>query len=333
MRRLLRPARAAYRRVVPSEPRRTAWPARRERAAGEPANVGIVVVNFNTKRLISQLVFSLYRLLGSAWFTQIVVVDNASTDGSLEVLAALHEAGLVHLIANTSQRYHGPALTQGVSWLARKQRSAAPRDQLDYVWTLDSDVVVLRRETAHDALRVLERSDAVAVAQRDELPADENPLTRNPLLHPCSFLFDPSVLWRPPIPQFLEDGRPLDGMQIAAEKLGLHLVAFPFVERRYIIHLGRGTLRAVAELGDTQNRYYRWAVGHKDPHFAASASGPELYAAFSELFDVELPELTGEALVAACRAPLLPPLDGEPESPDSQNQGNPRFPEAAGRSA
>ncbi|HXY80408.1 MAG TPA: glycosyltransferase [Gaiellaceae bacterium] len=304
MRRLLRPLRAVHRRVVPREPRRTAWPAARERAPGEPANVGIAVVNFNTKRLISQLVFSLYRLLGPAWFRQIVVVDNASTDGSRDVLAALHDAGLVHLIANRSQRYHGPALTQGVSWLARRQRSVPPRDRLDYVWTLDSDVVVLRRETARDALSVIESTDAAAVAQLDFLPADENPLSRNPLLHPCCFLFDPTVLWRPAIPPFLEDGRPLDGMQVTAEKLELRMVAFPFVEHGYIVHLGRGTLRAVADLGDTQNRYYEWAVGHKDPHFAASASGPELYAAFCERFDAELPELTGEALVAACRAPV-----------------------------
>jgi GT2 family glycosyltransferase len=97
---------------------RTPWPAGREgRAHGE--SVAVVVANYNTCRLIAQLVFSLYRLLGGDQFSALVVVDNASTDGSREVLAALHRAGLVHLIGNRTQRYHGPALTQGISWHSR----------------------------------------------------------------------------------------------------------------------------------------------------------------------------------------------------------------------
>jgi glycosyltransferase involved in cell wall biosynthesis len=37
-----------------------------------------------------------------------VVVDNGSTDGSRELLNALHAAGLIHLIRNRNKRYHGP---------------------------------------------------------------------------------------------------------------------------------------------------------------------------------------------------------------------------------
>src|SRR5438128_137835 len=105
--------------TMPEAPatRRTPWPIMSDAADGEQPSVGIVVANFNTRRLIAQLVFSLYRLLGRSEFGQLVVVDNASTDGSLELLNALHDAQLIHLIRNRSQRYHGPALTQGISWL------------------------------------------------------------------------------------------------------------------------------------------------------------------------------------------------------------------------
>src|SRR5713101_809716 len=87
--------------------RRTPWPLSSgpTRSHGQP--LGIVVANFNTRRLIAQLVFSLYRLLGRGEFAQLVVVDNASTDGSRELFNALHDAGLIHVIRNRSQRYHG----------------------------------------------------------------------------------------------------------------------------------------------------------------------------------------------------------------------------------
>src|SRR5712691_9012356 len=113
--------------TMPATPgtRRTTWPDSSAATGGERPRVGIVVANFNTRRLIAQFVFSLYRLLGRSEFAQLVVVDNASTDGSRELLNALHDAGLIHLIRNRSQRYHGPALTQGISWLARRQRSIA----------------------------------------------------------------------------------------------------------------------------------------------------------------------------------------------------------------
>lgn len=42
--------------------------------------------------LIAGLVFSLYLLLGSSEFARLVIVDNASTDGSRELLVALHRA-------------------------------------------------------------------------------------------------------------------------------------------------------------------------------------------------------------------------------------------------
>jgi hypothetical protein len=45
-------------------------------------SVAIVVAKFNTRRLISQLIFSLYRLLRGSEFSDLGVVDNGSTDGS-----------------------------------------------------------------------------------------------------------------------------------------------------------------------------------------------------------------------------------------------------------
>jgi GT2 family glycosyltransferase len=118
---------------------RTTWPHRDPTAPdGRP---GIVVVNYNTRRLVAQLIYSLYRTLRPPAF-DLVVVDNGSTDGSAELLSAVATAGLCSLIGNPDNRYHGPGLNQGVSYLAEatQRPGAVPTSN---VWLLDSDSVVL----------------------------------------------------------------------------------------------------------------------------------------------------------------------------------------------
>ena len=53
----------------------------------DPSGVVVVTVNYNTKRLVSMLLWSLYRFLGSE-LRSVVAVDNGSSDGSTEILQA-----------------------------------------------------------------------------------------------------------------------------------------------------------------------------------------------------------------------------------------------------
>jgi hypothetical protein len=289
---------------------RTTWPRTSDHSGGSPPRLGVVVVNFNTARLISQLLFSLYRILGRSEFTTVVVVDNASTDGSREILDSLAAAQLIQLVANADQQYHGPALNQGISWLASRQESADPADQIQYVWTLDSDVVVLRRDTVRDALGAFEGTGAAAVGQIQDNPLTRRAMRNNPsMLSPFSLILDPVQIWQPSIPPFLDDGAPGAGMQLAADADGLRLVSFPFVERGYLIHLGRGTLRAIAESHDTTNRYYEWAAGHNEPYYMGQEGAPSMYQRFCEVFGDEVGDLTPERVTAACSGSDLLRLD------------------------
>jgi hypothetical protein len=173
---------------------------------------------------------------------------------------------------------------------------------------LDSDVIVLRPATIRDALRQFARSDVAAVGQKTGDPTYNRLLRHNPeMLHPCSLMLDPARIWRDPIPPFLEDGAPSTALQIEADQQGLRLVDFPFVEDGYLLHLGRGTLREVSDGNETSNRYYDWAVKHRDYHFAGRADGAELLAAFADVFDAEVGDLTPAHLVAACLRPQPSP--------------------------
>src|SRR5487761_1122984 len=101
--------------AAPARWLRRDWPRRPPTArvhCPTALNVAIVTVNYNTAEHLAHLVFSLFRVLGRDQFQRVVVVDNGSTDGSVELLGALADAGLIEVIFNRRQRYHGPALNQ-----------------------------------------------------------------------------------------------------------------------------------------------------------------------------------------------------------------------------
>jgi glycosyltransferase involved in cell wall biosynthesis len=275
--------------------RRTRWPTARGTTPREQPHVAIVVANWNTRQLIAQLIFSLFRSLGRGEFSQIVVVDNGSTDGSAELLAALSEAGLVHAILNQKQRYHGPALNQGLSWLAERQAHLPASEQVDYVWVLDSDVVVLRQDTVRRAVAHLEQENAAAVGPRGWSDAHQREL-----LSIYSLLLDPTTAWRPPVPPFREDGEPSAALQLGLLRAGQKLVPFPFADEGYLLHVGRATLAQLVETHAVENRYLTWALSHNEPHFDGASEARRTYDEFLRLFDRELGELTPDRLIHAC---------------------------------
>jgi GT2 family glycosyltransferase len=92
-------------------------------------DVSIIVVNWNTKDLLRDCLTSVYECAGAVDF-EIIVVDNASTDGSAEMLK--NEFKDVILIENIENRGFAAANNQGMA--VAKGR---------YVLLLNSDTVVL----------------------------------------------------------------------------------------------------------------------------------------------------------------------------------------------
>jgi hypothetical protein len=282
--------------------KRTPWPivdaAVSHGAASPRRPVAVVTVNFNTRTLVSHLLFSLYRVLGRDQFTTVVVVDNGSSDDSTEYLRPLAAAGLIELLENRRQRYHGPGLNQALTWLARRARDRALA--ATNVWILDSDTVVLSPDVVGDAVQRAADSGAALLGQlhtKDE--------ATGPYLNLASLLVDPVQAWRWPTPPFHEHGNPILKMERSLEHRGRRIVEFPFFERNLVLHLGRGTLRGIALGGDTSNRYLDWARDHYEFHYHGNPDGPELHREFLEHFDQEVGRLTPEALVAACERPDL----------------------------
>jgi len=91
--------------------------------------LSIIVVNYNTKGLLRSCLASIFE---QTWriALEVFVVDNGSTDGSLEVLA--HEFGEVQLIANSVNKGFAAANNQGIKKAAG-----------EYILLLNSDTEIL----------------------------------------------------------------------------------------------------------------------------------------------------------------------------------------------
>lgn len=92
-------------------------------------DVSIIIVNWNTKKLLHDCLASVYATIKNVHF-EVIVIDNASTDGSVEMVQS--DFAEVKLIANTENRGFASANNQGMDFAIGR-----------YILLLNSDTVVL----------------------------------------------------------------------------------------------------------------------------------------------------------------------------------------------
>jgi hypothetical protein len=266
------------------------WPESRPSTVDR---VGVVMVSHNTLAVTAQALYALLHTVRTPPLRP-VVVDNASDDGSAQLLTALADAGLCEVLVNREQRYHGPALTQAMDHLAATQEAGR---RVGAVWVLDSDCVVLRSDALSAGVELMGRTGAGLVGQwshdRWHRPGE--------LLGLHCLLLDPARVWRDPVAPFEEDGSPSRRLQDTARRAGITAAELPFTRDGYAVHLGRSTLRAVLHGDDRDNRYYDWARTHAEPHFMGEPDAPARYATFLARYTDAVGEPTADNLIAALR--------------------------------
>lgn len=115
--------------------------------------VFVVIVNWNGKDDVLRCLASLKRLDYPARDTRIVVVDNASQDGSGAVIRRDHPQAL--LIENARNLGYAKAVNQGFAY--------ALGEGADYVWVMNNDVVVAV-DSLTRLVQVCESDDKIGVA-------------------------------------------------------------------------------------------------------------------------------------------------------------------------
>jgi glycosyltransferase involved in cell wall biosynthesis len=256
-----------------------------------PGRAAVVTASYNTRELTALLLWSLRRVL--EWGSlEVVVVDNGSKDGSAELLRRIDAAGGCHLIANPTNRMHGPALNQAMSYLAARG-AELPR----WVWVLDSDVVISKPDALEKAVRCAEESDAAIVGESwwDEWDKMDRFLA-------YSLLIDPARVWRDGIEPFADGGDPAFDLLQSAKAQGETLAEFPFVRERYVIHRGRSSLHAVWAADDTTHPSYDWASDHYEPHFGLVEGAAAVHDDLLRRFRSEVGPLEDQRAIDALSA-------------------------------
>lgn len=118
-------------------------------------SIAVIIVNWNTKDLLAQCIRSVLETTGESISPQIIVVDNASTDGSVEMLEK--EFPMISALEMDSNM--GFAKANNVA-IGRVLKSSKPPD---YLLFLNSDIILSEKAINHivDALEV---NDKIAVA-------------------------------------------------------------------------------------------------------------------------------------------------------------------------
>jgi glycosyltransferase involved in cell wall biosynthesis len=232
----------------------------------------VVSVSFNTRELTALLLWSLHRVLAASDLS-ILIVDNASTDGSTEVLLRAQAAGLCEVIANPRNIGHGPALDVG---LGTDRAKAADR-----VWFLDSDCVVTRPDALRAPLALHPEAAIIGESHWDRWHGR----ARHELY---SLVVARSALGHPGVAGFEDGGDPAWSLLVSAEREGLPLATFPFTAGGYVVHVGRASLAAVVAADERAHPLYAWALDHHDPHFGGVDGARERHAALVAQFRAEV---------------------------------------------
>lgn len=279
--------------------RQPAWPPGPRSAA---PSTTLISVNFNTLELTAMMLFSLFRVTRPHSVQRVIVVDNRSTDGSREVLREVAHAGLICLIENRWQRYHGPALSQGVRRAHADHVGGVART--DRLVTLDSDAFVLRPD-AFDVLgRALDREGAAVAGEL--LVGMGMP---DGYAHVAALMLDPRQAVSPDLPPFLEHGHPGLPMQLALRETGATIVDVPVFTGGYIFHLWQGTLATIVDGKRNWNAHYQWAADNLSRPRLDLRQLAEPVRQLRSHLRAEAPDLTGPELVAALERPDRIQLD------------------------
>lgn len=116
----------------------------------------VIIVTWNKKQYVLDLLTSLSRLDYPTVAMDIMVVDNASEDGTTEAIRVNHPH--VRLLYNAENLGGTGGFNRGLQWAFSQ-----PEGQYQYYWLLDNDVLV-HHQALKELIALLEKKPEVAIA-------------------------------------------------------------------------------------------------------------------------------------------------------------------------
>jgi glycosyltransferase involved in cell wall biosynthesis len=197
--------------------------------AAVPSGITTVIINYRTPDLLDRASRSFRSFYPAA---HLVIIDNGSADGSLDVARSRADAdrGNTHLILNSTNLHHGPAMDQALRAV-----------QAGNVLFLDSDCEViaggwiermrdlLAGENAYAAGKLIRMND-----RGFDVPEGE---AGHPYIRPICMMLKRRIYLS--LPPFHKHGAPCLANMVGAEAKGFGLIDTPVEE--FVVHHGRGT--------------------------------------------------------------------------------------------
>ncbi|MBE9562844.1 MAG: glycosyltransferase family 2 protein [Proteobacteria bacterium] len=125
-------------------------------------NILIIIVTWNKKKYVLDLLNSITTLECSNYSIDILVVDNASEDGTVDAIKINYPQ--VNLICNPENIGGTGGFNTGLKW-------AFNNDNYKYLWLLDNDVLV-HKQALIELVTVLEENSDIAIAGSTMLQLD-----------------------------------------------------------------------------------------------------------------------------------------------------------------
>ena len=204
-------------------------------------DITVLIVNYKTLELTRRAIETMLQRYGEV---PMLLIDNGSHDSSTNLvwdMASRHRN--ISVVINERNRYHGPAMHQGIALAQSK-----------YVFTLDSDCEVVRGGFLEEMLALFADDRVYAVGELryknrfgytygyaadtgDEAHARPNEKRRIPYSHPYAMLLDRSKYQR--LDPFIHHGAPCIKNMRSAKKAGYRVLHFPV--GTFVIHHAEGT--------------------------------------------------------------------------------------------
>lgn len=253
---------------------------------GSP-RLALVTVNFSTTRYLELMLLTLAEQERLDLVERIVVVDNGSRDGGVELLRRLaEEIPRLHLVERRRRLTHGAGMRAGVRALDRLDADGPlPANVLLFC---DTDVVFRHPQALAAVAGAVAETGAALVG---EVRAGAN---AEPDIQASFFAVRRDVLARRDIAPLVHDGAPAYRMQRSIWAAGLPVVNLPTNHGGLTLHRGRAGVEAAGRYRPRHE--YAHVVG--TPHYMGVPGGAQIWAEVEARWAHLLDPAAEEELVA-----------------------------------
>jgi hypothetical protein len=255
-----------------------------ERYDGNP-RVALISVSFNTKELTKLMLLTVAERSWAKQLQRLVIVDNASRDGSYEFLRRLATRKAA-VLQNPGSTSHGVGLRYALDWLERDEQALPAQQRSNLYLVVDSDIIFLRDDTLEVLCSELVRSRAALLG---ELQFDLG----EPYAHPCCLLLRRDAYRDPQVVPFVDHGAPALWLERSLRRAALRIRDFPIRRQEHIVHRGRGSIAAVNRLG----LVHAYATVRDTAHFHGNPFGAERWSAAEQRHAERLGDVNDAAAV------------------------------------